>query len=42
MQTQRNRNNKMAYLLLAIMLILPLLVSLFVAAQLYSTIMRFS
>jgi hypothetical protein len=38
----RKTNNKRAYIVFGIMLALPALLSLFIMAQLYATVMRFS
>jgi hypothetical protein len=38
----RKTNNKRAFIVFGIMLALPALLSLFIAAQLYATVMRFS
>jgi hypothetical protein len=39
---KRNPNNKRAYIVFGIMLSLPVLLSLLIAAQLYATVMRFA
>ena len=38
----RKTNNKRAYIVFGIMLSLPVLLSLFIMAQLYATVMRFA
>jgi hypothetical protein len=38
----RKTNNKRAYIVFGIMLALPVLLSLFIMAQLYATVMRFA